>query len=268
MRKEIFDFDFYKDYLRFQTGPNKRRSGLKAKMAEAMGCHSGYISQVLHRTAQLSLEQGERLNELFGHTEVESHFFLLLIQHERAGTHHLKSYFKKQLQEIQKQRLILNQRLKIKESISTEDQARYYSSWQYSAIHMALTLPGVDNAENIVEELKLPLKKVNEILEFLITIGLIQKSDEKIETTSDFIFLEKSSPNIIRHHTNWRMKAIESFDQEDPDDLHYSGVVTLSNKDALRIKEILMKSIKSSLDIVKESKEESLRTLCIDLFKI
>ncbi len=73
---------------------------------------------------------------------------------------------------------------------------------------------------------------------------------------------------IGQHHTNWRLRAISSLSKGVPDDLHYSSVITISKKDALRIREELIDKIKDLKTVIKDSVEEKLYSLNLDFFEV
>jgi uncharacterized protein (TIGR02147 family) len=266
--KEIFEFRSYKDFLHSRVGPPKSRHGLRIAMAKKLRCQPTYVSQVLNGRAHLSLEQGEALSDFFGLTSDQRHYFLLLIQWERAGTPSLASYFKEQLEEIKTRRLILTARLGGENKLSKEHQSIYYSSWHYAAIHMALTIPQLRSPRALAKALGLSLKRVSEVAEFLCSAGLAQKKGELLETGTNQIRLGKESHNILKHHTNWRHQAIDSLDRETLADLHYSGVVTLSREDVLKLKNRILEFIQESVKTVRESKEEELYCLAVDFFSL
>src|SRR4051812_35479383 len=109
--QEVFDFKSYKDFLKSKVGPETSRRGIKSAMAQALRCQPTYVSQVLNGHAHFSLEQGEILSDFFGFTNDQKHFFLLLIQRERSGTHRLENYFSEQLEQVLARRLVLTSRL-------------------------------------------------------------------------------------------------------------------------------------------------------------
>jgi hypothetical protein len=45
-------------------------------------------------------------------------------------------------------------------------------------------------------------------------------------------------------------------------------VVSLSEEDFLQIKRLLGDALKASIDVVRDSKEENIAAICLDLFKI
>lgn len=266
--QSVFDFASYKEYLVFRVGKKSERRGLRSALARSLGCHPTYISQIINGPSHLNLEQGERLGEFLGHSPSEQHFFLLLILKERAGTHSLKTYFDTQLKEILRQRMVLTERLGKRSIVSKEFQSKYYSSWIYAAIHIALTIPSLRSKEALAKHLALPLKKVTEALEFLVESELVEIKKNQYYATKTQIRLGNDSENIVKHHSNWRTRAVESLDRERLEELHYSSVFSLSHEDVLRVKDLLLECIRKNSEIVKDSPEEELYALCMDLFSL
>jgi uncharacterized protein (TIGR02147 family) len=269
MDLSVFDYTDYRKYLLqwIEKRPGGGR-GEKLRLAEALSCQPSYISQVFAGSANLSFEQAEALNSLIGHTEDESQFFLLLVHVARAGTVALKKRVQKRIQQVLDHRKSLKNRLSFDQSISKEDQATYYSAWYYSAIHFALAIPALRSQEALARAFRLPPERIVEILEFLRTRGLVKESHSQLVPGSQTIHLENRSPMISKHHTNWRMQAIQSLERETESELHYSSVVTISEEDALKIRETLVKAIEQVRTIVKPSKDEALYCYDLDLFKV
>jgi hypothetical protein len=65
-----------------------------------------------------------------------------------------------------------------------------------------------------------------------------------------------------------RKDPLESLDREQLTDLHYSGVVSLSRQDVLKIKDVLFAAINDSQTIVKDSKEEEVYVMNMDFFSL
>ncbi|OQW48811.1 MAG: hypothetical protein A4S09_13515 [Proteobacteria bacterium SG_bin7] len=268
MDKTIYDYLTYKAYLRHRFGDKSSRRGEKIAAAKAINCQPTFISQILHAHAHLSLEQADALNHYWKHSDEESLFFILLVQKDRAGTKSLIEFFQNQIDEVIKRRLTLTQRLGAKNKISEQDQSEYYSSWIYSAAHIATTIPFLQTRETIAHHLNIPIQKINGVLEFLISIGVVGARGNKYIPGKTEIRLGNDSKNIIRHHSQWRQQAIDSLDREGILDLHYSGVFSLSKSDLARIKDLLLESIRSATQIVRDSKEEELCCMNMDLFNL
>lgn len=269
MKKSLFEHEDYKAYLRdrIEDSPSKGR-GMKLKIAEYTGCQTSFISQVLNGTANFSLEQGIKLNKFFDHTKEESRYFIFLLHSERAGSEELKSFLKDEMKEIVDKRSDLKNRIEIKNSLKKVDQQVYYSSWLYACIHIMTSIPAYQTPQAMAKHLNLPREKVMEVLTFLEETGLAQKNGVRYEIGVTKIHLSKDSPQIQRHHTNWRMQAINAVDMNLPQDLHYSTVVSMAESDVAQVKEILIKSIEECRKVIRESKEERVQTICIDFFGV
>ena len=269
MNKDIFEFRDYKAYLKHWIAkkPGKGR-GLQSQIATHLGCQSVYVTQVLNTGANFSLEQAEGLNQYLGHTYEEGHFFLLLLELARAGTPALRKRFQTEIDKILNQRLILKDRVDIKKSLDPVDQATYYSSWYYAAIHVAASVPNLNTRDALMHHLQLTSETINEALQFLISVGLLEKKGDHYTQGVTRLFLGKDSPMIKKHHTNWRMQSIQALDQGIDKNLHFSTVVSLSNSDLLLIKEKLVKSIEDCRAIIRDSKEEKLCAFTVDFFEL
>jgi uncharacterized protein (TIGR02147 family) len=269
MKKTIFEYLNYKKYLHEKISSlNNNGRGVKRNMASFLGCQTSYVSQVLNQHVNFSLEQAIKLNEFWEHNKEEGRFFVLLLQLERAATNELRAFFLQEMQDIQDKRADLKDRLGIANSLEETNQHVYYSAWYYAAVHILLSIPDYQNPKAISEHLRLPLKQIQDIIEFLVTTGLaIQKSD-RYEIGLTRIHLSKESVQIQRHHTNWRNQAIHSIDKNDPNDMHYSNALSMSHKDVGKVKEILIQAIEECREIIKISKEERLQVLTMDFFGI
>jgi uncharacterized protein (TIGR02147 family) len=266
----VFDFMDYKAYIQawIATRPSRGR-GEKGRIADAISCHSTYISQVLQGSAHLSLEQASSLNDYIGHNLQESRFFLLLLNRERAGNRSLKRHFELQIQEILEARTALRNRVEVKRTLDEKDQTTYYSSWIYAAVHMLVSMPDFQSKEALANQLQVPPQKISEVLSFLISAGLVQESGGRMRAGNATIHLGDNSPLISKHHTNWRLKAIQSMDIPHLHDLHYSSVGTINEKDLPKIRSILVKAIEEIRSVVKASApEDTLFCYDLDLFKV
>lgn len=269
MKSTIFDYKSYKNYLneKIINAPSKGR-GLKRKMATHLGCQTAFISQVLNQHVNFSLEQAIKLNQFWSHSKEESRFFLLLVQFERAGSEELRNFFKEEMNQILLKRKNLKDRLDIKDSLNENNQHIYYSVWYYAAIHIMLSVPDYQTPKKISQYLGIPLRQIQEALEFLVKTGLAIQKGNRYEIGLTRIHLDKSSVQIRRHHTNWRSQAISSIDRNEPEDLHYSNVLSISREDIPKVKEVFVKAIEEAREIIKVSPEEEVQVLALDFFSL
>lgn len=269
MKKNLFEYIDYKKYINEKIANSPARGrGIKQKIAVHLKCQTAFVSQVLNGLPNFSLEQAVKLNSFFEHTKEESRFFLLLVQLERAGSNDLQNFFKAEIDEILEKRSDLKNRIDIKTTLKKVDQQVYYSTWLYACIHMLVAIPEIQTPQAISKHLNLPREKVLEVLDFLEETGLIQKKGSRYEIGVTKIHLTKDSPQIQRHHTNWRMQAIRSIDINAPADLHYSTIVSMAHTDVPRVKEILIKAIEECRGVIRDSKEEKVQSICLDFFGV
>lgn len=267
MKTAIFDYDDYKNLMNalIESKPQNGR-GQRKLLAEAVHCQVAYITHVLSGDNHFSLEQAEAAGRFFNLTKEELEYLLVLVQYNRAGTPTLKRIFHSQLEERRKRNRLLKHRLKIKETLSAEDQAIYYSSWHFAAIHILLTLPDFDTTETIARKFSLSSERVLEVLEFLLRLGFVKKEQNRYIVASAMLHLESDSALISKHHVNWRIKTLQTLEHIDEDSLHYSLVFSISKRDLSKVRETLVEALENCADIIRPSKEEEVAALCVDLF--
>lgn len=264
--KSIFEFGDYKDYLKaFEQGSPR---GARRRLAEAMGCQPAYVTQILNSGAHLSLEQADRLHAHLGHGPDEAQFFLLLVQKDRAGTASLRQFFEGQIAEILQRRLDLKNRLGIRQTLTLKNQVVYYSSWHYAAIHVAVTIETLRSPQAIGQRLRLPVETVAEALEFLVSTGLVAEEGGRYLPGQTQLQLENTNKLISTLHTQWRLKTVQNLERRLRTDLHSSTVITLSRKDAERVREILASAITSAREVVVGSDSEEIYAFCLDFFRL
>ncbi|MBX3032874.1 MAG: TIGR02147 family protein [Bdellovibrionaceae bacterium] len=268
MNKSIYDFNNYKHYLVQVLGARGERRGNRVKLAQHLNCQTAYISQVLNGHAQFSLEQAFEINSFLGHDRQEGEFFLLQVQWQRAGTVALKKHFQKQMEEILKNRALIKNRVESNQEVSSEHRAQYYSSWLYAALHVAISVPGLQTKAHLSEYFGLSLDVVAEAMEFLARIGLVQVRGNQYQVGSSHIHLGHDSHQIMKHHLNWRLQALTSLERRNAKDLHYSVVFSLSQKDAAAIRERFLSVIQENLKQVAPSPEETVFATTLDFFEI
>jgi uncharacterized protein (TIGR02147 family) len=265
----VFDFDDYRKFLQEKVGPGGTRRGIRLAAAHAIGCHSSYLTKILDGNANLSLEQTLKLGQFFKMPPDESEFLLYLVQRARAGTTDLLQYFDTKVREIRSKRRQLKERVSIKKNLSREDQAAYYSSWHFAAIHVALTISELQTRKALADFFGIPETKVAEVLRFLVSANLVREKAGRYEAGQTQLHLAGDSPNISKHHTNWRTRAIVSLDHRNDSDLHYSAVASLSRKNADLLREKLVTTIRELALFVSEgTKEEEVFAIGFDWFNL
>lgn len=223
---------------------------------------------MLAKKADLSLEQAESMTRFLKLNEFDSHFFLLQVSKNKAGTLQLQRFFSQQIENHLSQRKELEDRIRPSQTISENDQAKFYSHWIFSAIHVAASIPKYQNRDNLLKLFSMEPTKLDEILNFLLKIGIIKKSKDGFITGSNHIHVGKDSPNLIRHHINLRLNSLEQIASSTEADLRFSSFISLSAEDCEKIRDILLKSLQQSMEVIKKSKEETMYGFNFDFYKI
>jgi uncharacterized protein (TIGR02147 family) len=265
----VFDYKDYIDYLsdRLEAFPQVR--GSRAALAKFLGCQSSFVSQVLTRRAHLSREQAIRVTEFLELSHEERRFFMMLVDLERAGSKALEDFYRQEIEEVLLVREEVRENIGVRDRIPDEAQTIYYSSWIYGTVHILSAFPQFNSVPAIARHLRLPLLQVEEVVRWLIAQGLVNiDSHEKLEIGKGRVHLEKHSRHVVRHHTNWRIKVLDSLDRTKPEDLHYSAVLGISKEATKLLKQKLLEFLREAEPIISEAPVEQVTVLLLDLFEI
>lgn len=267
----IFEFSDYKSFLiaKEQEVSNIHR-GFRSRIAETLKCQNAYISQVLNTQSDFSLEQAFKIGRFLKLGEIETRYFLLLVELARAGTEELREYFKKDISILRSKHYNLNlenQSNRAKE-LSLEQQQIFYSSWLFPFIQLLISLPKYNSKNKVIEVLKLDEKIVSEVILFLISTGLVNENNGELSTGLTQIHLSRDSSLINQHHTNWRISAINSLVEKSNDDIHYSTISSLSYKDAEKLKVKFLSLIEDYTKAIIVSKEETIYNFNLDFYSM
>lgn len=263
-----FEAQNYRDFLDKRlpiSGPSR---GQRTRLAEALGVQGAFISQVLRGKLDLSLEQATKTAEFLELGEEESDYFLLLVHHARAGSEKLRAYYQEKLNSIIARRKEIQSRVKSTEQISESDQAKYFSSWIYGAIHAALTIPELQTRQALAKRLRLPMKVIDQYLDFLIGLGIAEQNSDKIQAGKTRIHINNANPNILKHHSNWRTRCLQALERQEEADQHYTCVMSISRKDAEKIKSMWLEFLSKIEPVITASPEEEIFGITWDLFRL
>lgn len=260
---QIYAYNDYLTFLNDQLEQNKNQRGFHAQLAKAAGMHPSYLSRILHESIHLTPDQAAGLCNFWKFDRDETNFFLNLVHLARAGTPNLKKIIEDELKTIKAKYKDLGAHLPA-EKVDFQKENIYYSAWYYSAVHIILTIPQMQTEGAIAEKLNLPMMQVRKILETLEALDLIKKNKNKWEPTKNNVHLTNDSWMATIHHINWRMKIADRIQFKNQEDLHYTGIHTLSRSDFKKIKDQLLESLVKVDKVIRPSSEEELGCLLID----
>ncbi|MES2769924.1 MAG: TIGR02147 family protein [Bdellovibrionota bacterium] len=264
----VFKYTDYRLYIIEKLNELGAKSGSKSALAAAIECQPGFISHVISGKAHLSLEQAQRANAFFRHSEEASNYFILIVSYSRAGTNELRNYFLKQIEKILQKEVSVEKSVSAKVNSATEFSSEYYSNIYYQIVHMMLTIKPM-SIQSLADALKQDTELISSICKKLQDFGLVESVRDQFYVKNDIVIhLPKDSPFITTHHTNFKILAIESIRKREKSDLHYSSLVTLSREDVRIIKNLILEMNKQSVDKISKSKPECMYGYSFDFFKI
>jgi uncharacterized protein (TIGR02147 family) len=266
---DIFSYSDYKVLVNdlLLTKPNQGRGQYK-RISEHLNVSSVLVSQIFKGRKDISIEQGHKLCDYFNFIELEKKFFVTLISSNRAGTFELRKFYDKELSELRKQAKSIVNRVKHKNVLSEEDKATFYSDWKYSGMRLACDLAQIVNISDLSSLFKVDEESIKSILEFLMTKGLVKSNNGNLEIGPSSTHISKSSPMVKNHHRNWRLKALESLDNLDDNEIMYTAPMTTSKEVYQNLNKKILKLIDEFVDEASSADGEDLYYLNIDLRKM
>lgn len=267
----IFKFDDYKDYIlaRIEASPQNGRGQFKA-IATKLKMHPTLISRIFNgsREKDLTFEQAADLAAFLKLTELETDYFLVLVEWNRAGSTSLRNNILKRKQKLRRQAVEIYSSFESTHELSEADRAIYYSHWYYSAIHLLTDIPAYQNIDAICDHLNLPRATVAKVLDFLEAVNIVCSKDShtSLSCGPTWVLEPAHSPYATRHHMNWRLKAMERVQDRQPNEKFLTLPVTISRQDREAVLQMIVDFVANVKKTVEPSPPEELCILNVDLF--
>ena len=264
----LFDFSDYREYLGawLQAAKSSKSFNL-SRLAEIAGVHPTFLSHILKGNKHLSLEQAALISDHFQHTKLEQDYFMILINLDRAGTKRLRDYWLEKKSNLEAEKNKLGRRFDRHRELTTDQRAEFYSSWIYAAVWAATAISDGQTLTQLATRFNISRGRVEEILGFLVNTGLCTEKHGYYSMGEAHIHVPNESPFVVKHHLNWRMKAVQKMDTREANELFFTSPMSISSDDFSKIRERLNKLIKEAVDIAKDSKSQEVVCLNIDFFK-
>lgn len=266
---QVFEYTNYKAFLKDSIAslPNGGRGEVN-RMAKYIGVHPTLISQVLNGQRDFSAEQAHRLCGYLGLPPIDTDFFLLLLQQERAGTAELKKYYKAKMEEVKKASLKIANRLAEHRTLSDYERSIFYSSWLYMAAWLFTSVDDGQTLDAVSQRFSISRAHASEILQFLKSVQLCSEKNGIYQMLSQHLHLEHGSPFLARHHTHWRVKSLQRIEDLSEEELLFTSPFSVGKKDFRKIREQIIELIKSTSAVIKDSPAEDIACMNLELFWI
>ena len=263
-----FKYNDYKDLIRDAISSNTELRGYQGKIAEAGRCQKSYFSKVLNGDAHLNTDQAMGISEFLQLNEDETEYFLELVSLARSSYPPLLKRIKGKLRLLREKQEKGAKAAGASEIVSNNEW-QYYSQWHWSAIHIIVGISRFQTVAAISKSLNLNESIVLETLVGLQHQGLVEIKNGRWNIKPVHRHLDSNSPLNTMNHTNWRNKAIQDSQRFDSESLHYTSVQTHSLEDTNQLKEILLRTILKTRNLVKVSEpDEQMTAICIDFFRL
>lgn len=265
----LFECLDYKEYVRVQLKNRpKKGHGQFLKLAEFLSVHTSFISQVFKGDKDISFEQASRVAEYLGLNQLETDYFVTLVQYQRSGNTQLKQLNERRLKELSNRSKNLTERFGEFHELDERDKAMFYSSWCYMGVQLITSIKEYNTPEAIAEYFDLPIKLVRDILYFLAETGLCVEEDGVYKIGPSHTHIEASHPLVSRHHLNWRHKAQERIPKIKEGEMVYTCPMTLPENKISVVRELLVQAMQKIDKEIEEGEEEVMACLNIDWVRI
>lgn len=263
---DIYKYKDYRQLLKDRIQLEGR--GAHGRMAESARCQSSYLSQVLSGSSQLTTEQAYAIASSWGLDEDGLEYVNGLVQLDRSATQEFRLYWQKKLSNLARRKEQLSERIYTSRALTGEEQAKYYATWFYPAIHTLASIPKFRTVTSLATRLNLPRDIVARAANDLAAMGLVSLEGETVITIEHNVH-SRSSGLMVSHHNVWRNIANQRLqDRPQGSNYHYTALYGLSEKDVSRLKDMIANFIRETRDIVAPSNEETAVCLAVDLFEI
>lgn len=262
----LFTFSDYRTYIkaRIKTGPARGQG----RLAAAAGCTPSYLSQVLNTQVQLTPDHAARLTAFWRFDEVETDYFLALVELERCASAELRQILTRRMTTIQKSRQRVTRRVEAKDEIPLARQVGYFAHPMTAAIHLATRIPTLRSTRAIAERFGLPEDLVASTLDSLKTLGLVRGGSQQWQAVDVNFHLPDTSPVTVVNHANWRHQAVQRMHTGQRDGVHYTALYTLARGDIAKLREEILELIERSRRVVLSAKDETLTCFQCDFWEL
>ena len=171
--------------------------------------------------------------------------------------------------DIKKTSLKISKRVSEHRVLTDEEKSTFYSSVIYSCVHAyTSTSKNGRSLEEIKNRFELSRTRTNEILMFLCDVGMCKENKGMYLVSENHTHVSKGSSHLLKHHANWRLKAIQYSEELSDEELMYTANLSISKKDFQKIREEIVHMIKSLVNTVQDSDPEEIAQFNLDFFWI
>lgn len=236
-------------------------------MAEALRVSAALVSQVVNGDKHLSPELAIQVADHMALGARETDFFLLLVDFERAGSHRLRELLRARVEEARSEARKVSSRITVDRELDAETRATYYSSWTYTGVRNLTAIAEYATVDSLCAKLALPKAVVARVVSFLVENGLCRVAENgQLTYVPAWTHVGNDSRLVVKHHQNWRVRALTKMEEARPDDLFFTSPMSMSAETAASVRTKLLETIAAVQTEVKPSPSEVVRCFNLDWF--
>lgn len=265
---DISEFTDYKTFTRHHIRSlPKRGRGQYRQISLHLSVSSVTVSQVFRGDRDLTQDQAHSLCHYFGFSQMETKYYILMVELARAMTHSYKEYLRGELGLLKQKMQKLKSRLPQDSRLDEKQKAKFYSDWLYSGVRLATAIPELRTVEKLAIYFGLSTEKIRQIVEFLIESELCLEEGESIRMGPQRTHLESESPFIKGRQVQWRIKGFECMEKVSEEELFFTAPMVLSKDNIKSIRSEILQLIDKVSKTVQNSTAERLACLNIDWYQ-
>lgn len=266
----IFKLDEYRSVVLKKLKDESENHGYRTALAKAAGCQLAYISHVLNNNAQFTPDHAAGIAEFWALDELETDYFLGLVDLARAATGRLKKQIERKLNKIRSEYENAFLGRLSHQPYNSERVIEYFIDWAAAATHALIMIPEYQDTASISKRLKIDDVRVNSILSLLQDLGFAQRVGSHWKATSRFFHAGDENKFSQLHHRNWRQYVYEKLNQTQvtSESFHYTAIHALSKEDLKKIKRLMQELLANSRSVVAPSPEETIACMNLDWFEL
>jgi transcriptional regulator with XRE-family HTH domain len=268
MSSGVHTFSNYKAFLKNWTKSLEKRSGQLQSLAAYLRVHPSRLTRILRGNEHPSQEQAYLIANFLNLGELETAYFVELINLEKATIPAYKKHVEGLLQDLHS---------KIEKPVDSTDRPHtltlseekiYYSSYRYGAVWLCSMISSMNDVDSICKLLSLDRKTVEVIAKFLVEIDLCKWQDGRLVPGPQFLEIKGSSPHIESFLSIWRLHALNSIPNRKPKNFHYSAPMAMGAEASVHVQAILDRALAEIQAVVFRYPADQVRCLNVDFFDL
>lgn len=269
--KPLWDYEDYRLWVK--DALERRGHGSQSALATAVRCQPSYLTKILKRETDFSLEQAEAAASFFQLDELDTEALLLLVMKGRAGTPSLRKRFEKKLAAMEKPgseefraREIVSTKQEGPRRFSNEDLKIFYSRWYYAAAHILMGKTGQHTVDSLAAQLLVPRASIQIMLRHLERMGMIVFKDGSYRMAETEFLVDAGADIMKEWHRSWRIRLLQSLDTPlMKGDFHFTILANVDEHGLQEMKKTMREMFKKFADIANSCQPDKAFVVHMDL---